>query len=115
MRLTIRVLFVLVTILVAVSLAAYLFTASMAPEEPISLTLTLPSYGFAFSWAYAGVDAGIFEEEGINLEIVVSRPPATAVQAVIAGSAEFTAVAESAATAMLQGADLKIVAYWISS
>lgn len=93
-------------------LGVYLLWATTPPVEPVSVILTVPGVSFRFNWAYTGIEQGIFEEEGIDLEVVISSPPPTAVQAVIAGSAQFTAVAESAATAMLQGADLRIIGYW---
>jgi len=102
---------ILVTVLVVSVLAVYLYTTSTAPpEEAISVTLTTPSKAFGYLWAYAGVEAGIFAEEGIDLEILVTRPSPSGVQAVIEGSAQFTAIAESGATAMLRGANLKILA-----
>ncbi|MFQ5910483.1 MAG: ABC transporter substrate-binding protein [Thermoplasmata archaeon] len=100
----------LLIVLVASGLAAYVFTTSTAPQELVGVTITIPSKQWHFLWAYAGVEAGIYAEEGIDLEIVVTRPAPTGVQAVIGGSAQFTATGESAVLAMLRGADLKIVA-----
>jgi ABC-type nitrate/sulfonate/bicarbonate transport system substrate-binding protein len=85
----------------------------MRPVEPDRVTLTIPTSSFSFLWIYVGLDEEIFEDEGIDLEIVESRPASTAVQAVMAGSAQFTGAAESAASAMLQGGDLRIVVYWM--
>jgi NitT/TauT family transport system substrate-binding protein len=81
-------------------------------DELEHVILTLPVQSYTFTWAHVGKETGIFEQEGLDVEIVVSHPPATAVQAVIGGSAHFTATAESAVTAMLQGAELRAICYW---
>jgi NitT/TauT family transport system substrate-binding protein len=106
-----RLLLLLVAVVAFSLLTAYFLTANRPPEEETEVTLTIPSKIIYYLWPYVGREVGIFSEEGISLEIILPFPASVGVQALIEGSAHFSAISESGVTAMLKGADLKIIGY----
>jgi NitT/TauT family transport system substrate-binding protein len=113
LRSNIKILSVSAAVLIVLGLS-YVYLTTLSPQEATKVTLTIPQKRWHALPFYAGVELGIFKQHGIDLEILVSAPPSTGIQALIEGSAQFSAIAESGAIATLRGADLKIIA-WINS
>jgi NitT/TauT family transport system substrate-binding protein len=92
----------LLTLLAA---SAVLSTEAAALEK---IQVTVPSLASNVGQLVSAADMGYFKEEGFDVEFVVAAGN-IAVSALISGSVPFSASPSSAISAMLKGADLKIV------
>jgi NitT/TauT family transport system substrate-binding protein len=68
-------------------------TMSIAPgaRAAENLRITIPVPAFSYYSIYAARDLGYFKDEGIDMEIIVTQGDGPDVDALIAGSAQFTA------------------------
>ena len=72
--------------------------------------LTVPAKSLTFVPYYFGKAQGIFAKEGIDLEIIVMRPP-LGVTALLAGDLEYTAAGGLSFRAALKGAPLRTITF----
>jgi NitT/TauT family transport system substrate-binding protein len=78
------------------------------PLEPIRLAIAAKS--LAFLPYYFGKEAGLYAEQGLDLDVSVVQP-STAIAAAIAGEVDYTGTSGSALAAALAGAPLRLVMY----
>jgi NitT/TauT family transport system substrate-binding protein len=78
------------------------------PLEPIRLAVAAKS--LAFLPYFYGKEAGLFAEQGFDLDVSVVQP-STAVAAAIAGEVDYTGTSGSALAAAIAGAPLRLVMY----
>jgi len=98
---------------IAALLASLCGIFSMAPaqQKPLEkIRLTVPARTLTFLPYYFGKAQGIFAKEGIDLEIIVMRPP-LGVTALVAGDLDYTAAGGLSFRAALKGAPLRTVAF----
>lgn len=93
-------------------LAVTMLTAALAvrahPGAAEEITLSVPSLASNVAQIAAAMDKGYFKEEGFDVTLtVVAGSAATA--ALISGSVPYSASPSSAVTAILKGADLKVI------
>jgi NitT/TauT family transport system substrate-binding protein len=86
--------------------ASVLISAEAAALEKIQVTV--PSVASNIAQLIAAQDKGYFREEGFDVEFSVAAG-AAATSALISGSVPYSAAPSSAVTAILRGADLKII------
>ncbi len=72
--------------------------------------LTVPAKSLTFFPYYFGRDKGIFRDEGIDLELIVIRPP-LGVVALQVGELDYTAAGGLGMRAALKGAPLRVLAF----
>ena len=88
-----------------------LLSAAAAQQKPLEkIRLTVPAKTLTFVPYYFGKAQGIFAKEGIDLEIIVMRPP-LGVTALVAGDLDYTAAGGLSFRAALKGAPLRTVAF----
>jgi len=101
-------------VLSAAALAFFLFasaeTAEAAPAALQKTKLTVPAKSLTFFPYYFGKDKRIFEEEGLELELIVMRPP-LGVTALQAGELDYSAAASLGMRAALKGAPLRVLMF----
>ncbi len=84
---------------------------AQAQQKPLEkIRLTVPAKALTFVPYYFGRAQGIFAKEGIDLEIIVMRPP-LGVTALVAGDLDYTAAGGLSFRAALKGAPLRTVAF----
>jgi NitT/TauT family transport system substrate-binding protein len=86
--------------------AAFLASTEAAAIEKISFTI--PSLAGNSAQFVAAKDKGYFKDEGLEVEFIVAAGTA-AVSALVSGSVPYSAAASSAVTAILRGAELKVI------
>lgn len=80
-------------------------------QKPLEkIRLTVPAKALTFVPYYFGKAQGIFAREGIDLEIIVMRPP-LGVTALVAGDLDYTAAGGLSFRAALKGVPLRTVAF----
>jgi NitT/TauT family transport system substrate-binding protein len=72
------------------------------------MSFTIPSLAGNSAQFVAAQDRGYFKEEGLEVEFVVAAGTA-AVSALVSGSVPYSAAASSAVTAILRGAELRVI------
>jgi len=101
-------------IVLAAFLLSHSFThaASGAPaRKPLEkVKMTVPAKSLTFFPYYLGKDKRIFEEEGIDLELIVIRPP-LGITALQAGELDYSAAAGLGMRAALRGAPLRALMF----
>jgi ABC-type nitrate/sulfonate/bicarbonate transport system substrate-binding protein len=102
------------TIPVALALVLILFAVAPAQPEtrkrPEKLRLTVPAKSLTFVPYYFGKSFGLFEKEGIDLEIIVMRPP-LGVTALLAGELDYSAAGGLSIRASMKGLPLRTVTF----
>jgi len=99
-------------------LAAFLLSHSLAEaasaaqaRKPLDkVKMTVPAKSLTFFPYYFGKDKRIFEEEGIDLELIVIRPP-IGITALQAGELDYSAAAGLGMRAALRGAPLRALMF----
>ena len=82
-----------------------------AQSKPLDkVRLTVPAKALTFVPYYFGKAQGIFAKEGIDLEIIVMRPP-LGVTALVAGDLDYTAAGGLSFRAAMKGAPIRTVAF----
>src|SRR5258707_15259251 len=85
--------------------------AATAPRRaPERAKLTVPAKSLTFFPYYFGRDRRIFDEEGVDLELIVIRPP-LGVTALQAGELDYSAAASLGMRAALKGAPLRVLMF----
>jgi ABC-type nitrate/sulfonate/bicarbonate transport system substrate-binding protein len=85
--------------------------AAAAATKPLQKTkLTVPAKSLSFFPYYFGRDRRIFEDEGLDVELIVIRPP-LGVTALQAGELDYSAAASLGMRAALKGAPLKVLMF----
>jgi len=85
--------------------------SAQAQSKPLEkVRLTVPAKALTFVPYYFGKAQGIFAKEGIDLEIIVMRPP-LGVTALLAGDLEYTAAGGLSFRAALKGAPLRTITF----
>jgi len=96
---------------IAVILIILSFAASALAQERIKFPVGVSSKVLGYGHLWAAWRRGYFEGEGLDVEVVLMRGTAPAVQALIAGSISAALLAnDGPITAVEQGADLVMVA-----
>jgi len=97
--------FVLPVLLSIVSPGAH---AQQKPLEKVRLTV--PAKALTFVPYYFGKAQGIFAKEGVDLEIIVMRPP-LGVTALVSGDLDYTAAGGLSFRAAMKGVPIRTVAF----
>lgn len=98
-----------------VILSLIVFSASHLPAQQDKkslerVRLTVPARSLTFIPYYFGKAQGIFAKEGIDLEIIVMRPP-LGVTALVAGDLDYTAAGGLSIRAAMKGVPLRTVTF----
>jgi NitT/TauT family transport system substrate-binding protein len=100
-------------------LAVSMVLVSFAPQDAFAqqdkkplerVRLTVPAKSLTFLPYYFGKAQGIFAREGVDLEIIVMRPP-LGVTALVAGDLDYTAAGGLSIRAAMKGASIRTVAF----
>src|ERR1051326_3275886 len=96
-------------------LASALLVLTCAPDafsavKPQKTRLTLPAKSLTFFPYYFGKDKRFFEEEGLELELIIMRPP-LGVTALQSGDLDYSAAASLSMRAALKGAPLRALMF----
>lgn len=84
---------------------------ALAQQKPLEkVRLTVPAKALTFIPYYFGKAQGIFAREGIDLEIIVMRPP-LGVTALVAGDLDYTAAGGLSIRAALKGVPLRTITF----
>ncbi|MEA2659991.1 MAG: hypothetical protein QOF64_2642, partial [Candidatus Binatota bacterium] len=94
--------------LLALSCVAQIAAAQQKPLEKVRLTV--PAKSLTFVPYYFGRAQGIFAKEGIDLEIIVMRPP-LGVTALLAGELDYSAAGGLSVRAAMKGAPLRTITF----
>ena len=101
------------TVIRIVALVALLFCVqpnTHAQQKPLEkVRLTVPAKALTFVPYYFGKAQGIFAKEGIDLEIIVMRPP-LGVTALVAGDLDYTAAGGLSFRAAMKGVPIRTIA-----
>jgi ABC-type nitrate/sulfonate/bicarbonate transport system substrate-binding protein len=82
-----------------------------AQQKPLEkVRLTVPAKALTFVPYYFGKAQGLFAKEGIDLEIIVMRPP-LGVTALVAGDLDYTAAGGLSFRAAMKGVPIRTVAF----
>jgi NitT/TauT family transport system substrate-binding protein len=82
-----------------------------AQQKPLEkVRLTVPAKALTFAPYYFGKAQGLFAKEGIDLEIIVMRPP-LGVTALVAGDLDYTAAGGLSFRAAMKGVPIRTVAF----
>jgi ABC-type nitrate/sulfonate/bicarbonate transport system substrate-binding protein len=100
----------LVALLALVFLAARDAHAQQEKKTLERVRLTVPAKSLTFLPYYFGKAHGIFAREGVDLEIIVMRPP-LGVTALVAGDLDYTAAGGLSIRAAMKGASIRTVAF----
>ena len=85
--------------------------ATPSARKPLErVKMTVPAKSLTFFPYYFGKDKRIFEEEGVDLELIVIRPP-LGITALQAGELDFSAAAGLGMRAALKGAPVRVLAF----
>ncbi|MGH7872815.1 MAG: ABC transporter substrate-binding protein [Candidatus Binatia bacterium] len=85
--------------------------SAVAQQKPLEkVRLTVPAKSLTFIPYYFGKAQGIFAKEGIDLEIIVMRPP-LGVTALVAGDLDYTAAGGLSLRAAMKGAPLRTITF----
>ena len=87
---------------------AWIADAQQKPLEKVRLTV--PAKSLTFVPYYFGRAQGIFAKEGIDLEIIVMRPP-LGVTALLAGELDYSAAGGLSVRAAMKGAPLRTITF----
>ena len=88
---------------------------AVAQQKPLEkVRLTVPAKSLTFLPYYFGKAQGIFAREGIDLEIIVMRPP-LGVTALVAGDLDYTAAGGLSIRAAMKGVPLRTIALGMRS
>ena len=102
------------TVIRIVALVALLFCVqpnTYAQQKPLEkVRLTVPAKALTFVPYYFGKAQGMFAKEGIDLEIIVMRPP-LGVTALVAGDLDYTAAGGLSFRAAMKGAPIRTIAF----
>jgi NitT/TauT family transport system substrate-binding protein len=79
-------------------------------KTPERVRLTVPAKSLTFLPYYFGKAHGLFAKEGIDLEIIVMRPP-LGVTALVAGDLDYSAAGGVSVRAAMKGAPLRTVTF----
>lgn len=96
--------------------AAFFFLIALTPfaqaqQKPLEkVRLTVPAKALTFLPYYFGKAQGIFAKEGIDLEIIVMRPP-LGVTALVAGDLDYTAAGGLSVRASMKGVPLRTITF----
>lgn len=86
------------------------FTNAAKASDLRDVRMTIPVHALAFYPIYVAIDKGMLEKEGIKLELVATQGDGPDVDALIAGSVDFTtSTPNRLLTAYIQGRPLKAV------
>src|ERR1051326_6180828 len=96
-------------------LASALLVLTCAPHafsavKPQKTRLTLPAKSLTFFPYYFGKDKRFFEEEGLERELIIMRPP-RGVPALQSGDLDYSAAASLSMLAALKGAPLRALMF----
>jgi ABC-type nitrate/sulfonate/bicarbonate transport system substrate-binding protein len=81
------------------------------PRKPLEkVKMTVPAKSLTFFPYYFGKDKRIFEEEGIDIELIVIRPP-IGIIALQAGELDYSAAGGLGMRAALKGAALRVLMF----
>jgi len=84
---------------------------AVAQQKPLEkVRLTVPAKALTFLPYYFGKAQGIFAREGIDLEIIVMRPP-LGVTALVAGDLDYTAAGGLSFRAAMKGVPIRTIAF----
>src|SRR5690242_3727090 len=85
--------------------------SAQAQSKPLEkVRLTVPAKALTFVPYYYGKARGIFVKEGIDLEIIVMRPP-LGVTALVAGDLDYTAAGGLSFRAAMKGVPIRTIAF----
>jgi len=97
--------------LVLVFLLSPRIALAQQDKKPLEkVRLTVPAKALTFFPYYFGKAQGFFAREGIDLEIIVMRPP-LGVTALVAGDLDYTAAGGLSLRAAVKGAPLRTIAF----
>jgi ABC-type nitrate/sulfonate/bicarbonate transport system substrate-binding protein len=100
-----------VALIVLISLPCVLVHAQQDPKKPLEkVRLTVPAKSLTFVPYYFGKALGLFEKEGIDLELIVMRPP-LGVTALAAGELDYSAAGGLSMRAAMKGIPLRTVMF----
>jgi ABC-type nitrate/sulfonate/bicarbonate transport system substrate-binding protein len=100
-----------VPLLRAIVIVLALCSPLCAQQKPLEkVRLTVPAKSLTFLPYYFGKAQGIFAKEGIDLEIIVMRPP-LGVTALVAGDLDYSAAGGLSIRAALKGVPLRTVTF----
>jgi len=99
-----------ITSIIAISLAAAHIAFAQQAKPLERVRLTVPAKALTFFPYYFGKAQGFFAREGIDLEIIVMRPP-LGVTALVAGDLDYTAAGGLSLRAAMKGAPLRTIAF----
>jgi ABC-type nitrate/sulfonate/bicarbonate transport system substrate-binding protein len=103
--------FILAAVLVVLLLTIYQSTHAQQDKKPLErVRLTVPAKSLTFLPYYFGKAQGFFAREGIDLEIVVMRPP-LGVTALVAGDLDYTAAGGLSLRAAMKGVPLRTITF----
>ncbi len=84
--------------------------AHAQPKPLEKVRLTVPAKSLTFLPYYFGKAQGMFAKEGIDLEIIIMRPP-LGVTALVAGDLDYTAAGGLSFRAAMKGAPIRTIAF----
>ena len=86
------------------------YTQPAAKKSLEKVRLTVPAKSLTFAPYYFGRTQGIFASEGVDLEIIVMRPP-LGVTALVAGDLDYSAAGGLSIRAAMKGVPLRTIAF----
>jgi ABC-type nitrate/sulfonate/bicarbonate transport system substrate-binding protein len=102
---------VLPLLLAAIGTVSAVYSPLCAQQNPLEkVRLTVPAKSLTFLPYYFGKSQGIFAREGIDLEIIVMRPP-LGVTALVAGDLDYTAAGGLSIRAAIKGVPLRTITF----
>jgi NitT/TauT family transport system substrate-binding protein len=91
------------------ALFCFVFVLGLVPRvEAVRLRLSVPVHGFSHIAFYAAKEKGYFQEEGLDVEVILMSG-AIGIRALIAGDVDASTVGGSALPPILRGAPLRMV------
>jgi ABC-type nitrate/sulfonate/bicarbonate transport system substrate-binding protein len=91
------------------ALFCFVFVLGLAPRvEAVRLRLSVPVHGFSHVAFYAAKEKGYFQEEGLDVEVILMSG-AIGIRALIAGDVDASTVGGSALPPILRGAPLRMI------
>lgn len=83
----------------------------MAQQKPLEkIRLTVPAKSLTFIPFYFGKAHGMYAREGVDLEIIVMRPP-LGVTALVAGDLDYSAAGGLSIRAAMKGAGIRVIGF----
>jgi ABC-type nitrate/sulfonate/bicarbonate transport system substrate-binding protein len=84
---------------------------SLAQQKPLDkIRLTVPAKSLTFIPFYFGKAHGMYAREGVDLEIIVMRPP-LGVTALVAGDLDYSAAGGLSIRAAMKGAGIRVIGF----